>query len=368
MSRLNETNILQARPLPTPEQLLTELPMSDDDRSFVQKVRTEIINILNGKDHRHLLIVGPCSIHDVEAAKEFAKNLKELAEEVKDTFLVLMRVYFEKPRTVLGWKGLLFDPFLDNTHQVEKGIRITRQLLIELTKDSVACAAEFLDPSSAYYFGDLISWGCIGARTAESQTHREIASGLPMPVGFKNNTDGNPKIAINGVLAAKASHTFIGFNRQGQASVIHTKGNPDCHVVLRGGENGPNYDPKSISLALHSLKQMKLPERLIIDCSHDNSNHKHEKQIQVFQSVISQIIEGNTQIKGLAIESNLYSGNQDHRFGMLKYGVSITDACLDWETTQQMIRWGCEKLSTSKREQEENQLTESFHDTTIICN
>lgn len=342
MPTFDHLNITHTTALPSPKDLMQKLPITSTQKQFVEKSRDQIRQIIKGNDQRLLLVMGPCSIHDITAAKEYAIKLRSLAQEVSDTFYIVMRTYFEKPRTARGWKGLLYDPWLNGSHDISTGLHWTRQLLLDLAEMEVPAAAELLDPASAYYFGDLISWGCIGARTAASQTHRQIASGLPMPVAFKNSTDGNVGIAINGILNAATSHTFIGASPTGQMSVVHTSGNPDGHLVLRGGKNAPNYDPQSIALAIERLQHAELSNRLLIDCSHDNASRKHEQQPQVFQSVIHQIVEGNNHICGLLLESHLLSGNQPlvAQNSSLKYAVSITDPCIDWSTTERLIRWG----------------------------
>lgn len=333
-------NLLDSQAIPTPEELLAEFPVTEKQIQFIHRARQEAQDALFHHRSRLLLIVGPCSIHDTESAREYAQKLARLAKEVADTFVVVMRVYFEKPRTALGWKGMMYDPFLDGSNAMAKGLRLTRQLLIELAEMEVPAAAEFLDPLSAYYFSDLITWGCIGARTSESQTHRQMASSLPMPVAFKNNTMGNVEVAVHGVLAAAIPHTFLGIDRYGKVCQQTSTGNPTCHIVLRGGENNPNYDPDSISSALDTLQKNSLPSKLLIDCSHDNSRRKHEQQVSVFQSVIHQIKEGEKGIRGLILESHLKEGQQPLESDELRFGVSVTDACLDWETTAKLINWG----------------------------
>lgn len=349
MSKLPHLNVTRTEPLPSPHALMQEMPLSSSQRRFIDETRCHIRQILDGNDPRFLLIVGPCSIHDVAAAKEYALKLKQLAQSVSNTFCVIMRVYFEKPRTSVGWKGFLYDPWLDGSNDIVSGVKMTRRLLLDLAEAGVPTAAEFLDVSSAYYFGDLISWGCIGARTAASQTHRQIASGLAMPIAFKNSTDGNIEIAINGILNAASAHTFIGMNELGVLSTVHTSGNSHGHIVLRGGENKTNYDPQSISHTLDRLQKIKLPARLLIDCSHDNSLRQHEQQINVFQSVISQVVEGNRNIRGALLESNLCGGNQPVAHPLqLKYGTSLTDPCLNWPMTEQLIQWGHAMLSRER--------------------
>lgn len=338
--------------LPSPYALKRELQATLSQKHFIAQTHHEIQQILSGKDPRIILIVGPCSIHDIAAAKEYASRLCQLKEDVSDTFMVIMRVYFEKARTQLGWKGLLYDPYLDGSHDIETGMRWTRQLLLDLTDMQIPAATEFLDPASMHYFGDLISWGCIGARTSESQIHRQMASGLPMPVGFKNSTDGNVDIPINALVAANSSHSYFGMNERGQTSLIRTTGNPNGHVVLRGGANGPNYDPDSVKDTLVRLQQAGLPLRLFIDCSHDNACQNHENQIKVFRDVIQQIHGGNQTIRGILLESHLFSGNQSMS-SKLRFGVSITDPCLDWNSTQELIRWAKRELEERKKKKEE---------------
>lgn len=344
MSKFQQLNLAHEEPLPSPNQLMEDLPSKPHHQQFIEKSRCQIREILDGTDPRLLLIVGPCSIHDITAAKEYATKLRAL---VTNNFLIVMRVYFEKPRTSVGWKGLLYDPFLDGSNDINAGLRMSRQLLLDLVEMELPAATEFLDIASGYYFSDLISWGCIGARTAASQTHRQIASGLPMPIAFKNNTDGNVDIAVNGIINAATPHTYMGMNGAGQVCLTSTKGNKYCHTALRGGINKPNYDPQSIAHALNLLKSNNVPPRLLIDCSHDNSFRTHEQQPVVFQSVINQIIEGNKNIRGLILESHLYAGNQplSSDLSLLKYAVSVTDPCLDWTSTEQLILWADEALS-----------------------
>jgi 3-deoxy-7-phosphoheptulonate synthase len=346
---IDHLNFSSVQPLPSPHDLHNSLPISATQKSFVDKTRTTIQQILDGKDNRLLLIMGPCSIHDITAAKEYATLLRNLMASIGDIFQVIMRVYFEKPRTGLGWKGMLNDPFLNGTHDIATGLHWTRQLLQELADREIPTAAEFLDPSSAHYFGDLISWGCIGARTSASQTHRQMASGLPMPIAFKNSTDGNVDIAINGVIAASMPHAFIGPDFMGRISTLKTCGNPYGHIVLRGSKSKPNYDPDSINRTIKKMQRAQLPLRLLIDCSHDNSLRTAERQNTVFQSVIHQIVEGNRNIRGFLLESNIFEGKQflGNDPSVLKYAVSLTDPCLGWTSTERLIRWG---YDTIKRE------------------
>jgi 3-deoxy-7-phosphoheptulonate synthase len=362
MTDKNNSFEIHNEQIPTPYELKLELPITLKQCLFVNKTREQIIDILEHRDQRHLLIVGPCSVHDVHAALEYAKKLKQLANEISNTFLVVMRVYFEKPRSSVGWKGLLYDPHLDGTHDIAQGLKLTRSLLLDLAEAEIPAAAEFLDPASSSYFGDLISWACIGARTSESQTHRQIASGLAMPVAFKNSTAGKIEVAINGILCASVSHKFIGMNEQGKISIIKTAGNPHCHMTLRGGEDSPNYDPNSISRALKMLHKHNLIPRILIDCSHDNSNRNYEKQSSVFQSIIHQIMEGEKNIRGMIIESNLFAGSQGipSDLSQLRYAVSLTDACLDWESTERLILWGYEALTSENKRQKSEVHAKAF--------
>lgn len=323
----------------SPLMIKSKLPAEAHHLQFVRESRRQIGNILDGIDSRLLLIVGPCSIHDPIAAKEYAFRLQRLAEAVSSSFFIVMRTYFEKPRTALGWKGMLYDPHLDGSYDIKTGIQQARQLLLDLTDMEIPTATEFLDPTIPQFLSDLVSWSCIGARTAESQIHRQFASGLPMPVAFKNNTSGNLHVAVHGVLTAISSHTFLGVNDSGQLSTIKTAGNPHAHVTLRGGGHAPNYDEKSIARTLELLRKYHLPERVLIDCSHDNSNRCHERQQNVFASVIEQYLNGNEAIRGLALESHLFAGKQmmvDK--SKLQYAVSLTDPCLDWERTEVLVR------------------------------
>jgi len=334
----------------SPFELKNKLPSCDNLDKFIQNSRNQISDILNGVDPRILLIVGPCSIHNRDAAIEYAKKLYTLSSKVKDTFLILMRVYFEKPRTTSGWKGLVYDPHMDGTFDIEEGLCQSRKLLIDLNELNVPTATEFLDPSVHHYISDLISWGCIGARTAESQTHRQLASSLDLPISFKNSTSGNIEPAINGILSASLPHAFLGTNEQGLISIIKTKGNPRCHITLRGSDKKSNYDPESICNTLNSLEKANLPKRLLVDCSHGNSGRNPHQQCTVFQSIIHQIIEGNRNIKGLILESELYSGNQAIPLDLsnLIYGVSVTDPCIDFKTTETLIEWAFERLQKNE--------------------
>lgn len=334
--------------LPSYSKLKSEVPLSASSEAFVHQSRQTISNILNGRDPRLLLIVGPCSIHDPIAAKEFAHNFHQFSKESSTIFYPVMRAYFEKPRSSSGWKGFVYDPHLDGSHDIEHGLRATRHLLSELVQMEIPTATEFLDPITAPYFSDLVCWGSIGARTSSSQPHRQLASGLLMPIGFKNGVAGNFSSAVLGAFAASHPHTFVGLNGLGQPSIIHTQGNRDGHVVLRGGENGPNFDSTYIQSVLSRLEQMHLPKRVLIDCSHGNSGKRHDVQPEVFTNVIEQIMAGNTSIKGVLFESHLKSGNQilGEDPSQLRYGISITDPCLEWPQSVDLFKWAMKRLET----------------------
>ena len=336
---LENINIINQTLLLTPADIKTQLPLSESAKQTVQLGRLKIQDILDGKDSRLLFIVGPCSVHDVDATLGYARRLKELAKQVDDEIVVIMRVYFEKPRTSIGWKGLINDPDLNGSFMIEKGLQKARKLLISIAEMGIATATEALDPVSVQYLSDLISWYAIGARTTESQVHRNLASGLSAPVGFKNGTDGNLNVAINALLAISESHRFLGIDTHGRCAVTHTKGNAYGHVVLRGGGGKPNYAAKYIKQYEQLLTDKNLPCNIVVDCSHDNSNKDPANQTIVAQDCIEQIKNGNQSIVGLMIESNLNGGNQPlpSDTSQLKYGVSITDACIDWLTTEQLL-------------------------------
>lgn len=343
---MQNLNIKSINELPSPQEFIEKLGKRESREQFVSKSRKEIAEILFGNDKRLLCIVGPCSIHDIEAGLEYAKRLKKLAESVKDRILLVMRAYFEKPRTSVGWKGLILDPHLDQSFDVLVGITSARKFLSELIDMEIPTATELLDPITPQYIGDLICWSAIGARTTHSQTHRQLASGLSMPLGFKNTTDGSIKTAIHAIIAAQHPQTFMGINERGRASYIITKGNPYCHIVLRGGIRKPNYDSESVREVENELKAYHLPESIMVDCSHDNCNKAHAKQLEVFNSIMEQIQEGNESIKAVMIESNIHGGNQPFPQPKknLEHGVSITDPCIDFETTEALIRNGYETL------------------------
>lgn len=338
--QLDDLNVVSQELLISPAALKQELPLTEKACAVVAEGRATVRNILDRKDPRIFIVIGPCSIHDVEAAKDYAQRLKKLADEVSDTIYIIMRVYFEKPRTTVGWKGLINDPYLNDSFKIQEGLHIGRKLLLDISELGLPTATEALDPISPQYLHDLISWSAIGARTTESQTHREMASGLSSAVGFKNGTDGGLTVAINALQSVSKPHRFLGINSEGQVAIIHTKGNTYGHVVLRGGNGKPNYDSVSVALCEQELAKAKLLPNIMVDCSHANSNKNHELQTLVMENVASQILEGNQSIIGLMVESNIGAGNQNIPANLndLKYGVSITDACIDWETTERTVR------------------------------
>ncbi|KDB49358.1 3-deoxy-7-phosphoheptulonate synthase [Glaesserella parasuis] len=335
---LHNVNICDEKVLLTPKGLKQEFPLPEHLRKQIEESRKVISDIIHKRDKRQLIVIGPCSIHDPVSALEYAKKLKVLADKVSDKLYIVMRVYFEKPRTTVGWKGLINDPNLNGTFDVEKGLRIARKLLLDLAELGLPLATEALDPISPQYLADLFSWSAIGARTTESQTHREMASGLSMVVGFKNGTDGNLGVAINAMQASAMGHSFIGINQQGQVTVLHTKGNPDGHVILRGGKS-PNFEAQYVQECEQALRKAGLPEAIMIDCSHGNSNKDYRRQPLVAENVLQQLVAGNQSIIGLMIESHLFAGNQssEQPFEQMQYGVSITDACIDWQTTETLL-------------------------------
>ncbi len=339
-NEVHNINVDSQGVLVTPEQLWEALPMSAVVSQTVADSREVLANILDRKDHRLFVVVGPCSIHDTDAAMDYARRLKALADELDDTLYIVMRVYFEKPRTTVGWKGLINDPHLDDSFKIEEGLHIGRKLLLDILELGLPTSTEALDPISPQYLQDLISWSAIGARTTESQTHREMASGLSSAVGFKNGTDGGLTVATNALNSVSKPHRFLGINRQGQVSVFTTKGNSYGHIVLRGGSAGPNYDSVHIRLCEEALEKAKLASNIMVDCSHANSSKKPELQPLVVENVANQLVEGNDSIVGLMIESNINAGNQSipDNLGELHYGVSVTDGCIDWETTESCLR------------------------------
>ncbi len=340
MQKTSDINVIETRLLPSPARLLTDLPKSEAQAEFVARAREKIHRIIFANDRRFLLIVGPCSIHDLSAGREYAARLAALARDVADRVMIVMRVYFEKPRTTVGWKGLIMDPHLDGSHDIVAGLRLARTFLRDVLDLGLPTATELLDPITPQYIADLICWSAIGARTAESQTHRQMASGLSMPLGFKNGTDGSIQTAINAIRAAAQPHTFLGINLDGAASAVVTRGNPNCHVVLRGGGSGPNYSPAHVAQAEQLLAKAGLPKSILVDCSHDNSAKQPERQPEVMRALLAQIAAGNTSLIGGMLESNLEAGSQPfpQPREKLRHGVSITDACIDWKTTEALVR------------------------------
>ena len=343
---LENLNIQSQEVLLTPEKLKQDIPLTEKAAQTIIEGRDSIQQILDREDHRIFVVVGPCSIHDVDAAIEYAERLKKLAEKVSDTLLIVMRVYFEKPRTTVGWKGLINDPHLDDSFKISEGLHIGRQLLIDIAELGLPASTEALDPISPQYLQDLITWSAIGARTTESQTHREMASGLTSSVGFKNGTDGGLEVAINALKSVSNPHRFLGINSEGKVAVISTNGNPYGHIVLRGGHDRPNYDSVSVSVCEQELVKAGVNTNIMVDCSHANSNKNHELQPLVMENITYQIIEGNQSIVGIMVESNLLAGNQklSPNRDEMEYGKSVTDACIDWETTEQAIEAMHDKL------------------------
>lgn len=339
-SQIYNVNVVTRTTLPTPTEVKAQYPLTPALEGFVLRNRRTLQNIIDARDPRLFVVVGPCSVHDVAAAMDYARRLKPLADVLSDTLVLVMRVYFEKPRTTVGWKGLINDPDMDDSFHIEKGIGVARKLLLDLAELGLPTATEALDPIMPQYLGDLITWNAIGARTTESQTHREMASGLSTPVGFKNGTDGSLTVAINALKSARQSHHFLGINEDGRSAVMHTRGNNYGHVVLRGGAGRANYDSVSVALCEQALRKAGLPERIVIDCSHGNSNKDPALQPLVARDCIEQIVNGNKSIIGLMLESNLEAGNQDIPAdrSQLRYGVSVTDGCIDWASTEKALR------------------------------
>ena len=341
-SQTDDERIQDVTPLPPPEHLIRFFPIRGTAiESLISETRQSIRNIMQGRDDRLLVIIGPCSIHDPAAALEYARRLKPLREKYKGTLEVVMRVYFEKPRTTVGWKGLINDPYLDGSFRIHEGLRIARQLLIDINRLGMPAGSEFLDVISPQYIGDLIAWGAIGARTTESQVHRELASGLSAPIGFKNGTDGNIRIATDAIQAAARPHHFLSVHKNGQVAIVETKGNTDCHVILRGGK-APNYDASSVAAACKDLEAARLPATLMVDCSHANSSKQHERQIDVARDIADQIAAGGRSVFGVMVESHLKAGAQKFSPGKddaskLEYGRSITDACIGWDDSEQVL-------------------------------
>jgi 3-deoxy-7-phosphoheptulonate synthase len=347
MYRTQDLHVKEIVPLSSPNKLKAQTPTTETANATVARSRERVIRILRQEDPRLLVVIGPCSIHDEKSALEYATKLNALRKEFADRMEIVMRVYFEKPRTTIGWKGLINDPHLDGSQDIETGLKIARKLLLEITGMGLPAATEFLDPIVPQYIADLVTWAAIGARTTESQTHREMASGLSMPVGLKNSTDGSLQVAIDAMGATRNSHSFVGIDQNGVTAIVRTAGNPHAHVVLRGGRAKTNYDAESIRSAEEKLISEKLPPVLMVDCSHANSEKKFAKQEDVWHSVIQQRMEGTKSLIGVMVESHLNEGNQPipKNAADLKYGVSITDSCIGWETTERMLRWGYEKLA-----------------------
>ncbi|WP_323660699.1 3-deoxy-7-phosphoheptulonate synthase [Pectobacterium versatile] len=346
---LNNINISAEQVLITPDELKAKFPLNDAEQRDIAQARATIADIIHGRDDRLLIVCGPCSIHDTDAALEYARRLQSLAAELNDRLYIVMRVYFEKPRTTVGWKGLINDPFMDGSFDVEAGLHIARGLLLELVNMGLPLATEALDPNSPQYLGDLFSWSAIGARTTESQTHREMASGLSMPVGFKNGTDGSLGTAINAMRAAAMPHRFVGINQTGQVCLLQTQGNIDGHVILRGGKK-PNYSAQDVAECEKQMQEAGLRPALMIDCSHGNSNKDYRRQPLVVESAIEQIKAGNRSIIGLMLESHLNEGSQssEQPRSDMHYGVSVTDACISWESTETLLRSVHQELSAAR--------------------
>ena len=342
-SQTDDARIRDINVLPPPDHLIRFFPINGTPiEALVASTRQAIRRILQGQDDRLLVVIGPCSIHDPAAALDYARRLKALRDAHAGTLEIVMRVYFEKPRTTVGWKGLINDPYLDGTFRIDEGLRIARQVLIDINRLGLPAGSEFLDVISPQYIGDLISWGAIGARTTESQVHRELASGLSAPIGFKNGTDGNIRIATDAIQAAARGHHFLSVHKNGQVAIVHTEGNPDCHVILRGGKQ-PNYDAASVAAACADLAAVGLPPLLMVDCSHANSHKQHQRQLDVARDVAAQIAGGSRHIAGLMVESNILPGAQKFTPGQddaqaLQYGQSITDACLGWDDSQALLQ------------------------------
>jgi len=348
-TRIDDVRIKAVRPLIAPALLQDELPVPEHTLELVERSRAAIADVLHGRDDRLLVVVGPCSIHDHAQAIEYAQQLKTAAERHRNELLVVMRVYFEKPRTTVGWKGYINDPRLDGSFRINEGLRRARQLLLEISELGLPTGTEFLDLLSPQYIADLICWGAIGARTTESQSHRQLASGLSCPIGFKNGTDGGVQIAADALVASRASHAFMGMTKMGQAAIFETRGNDDAHLILRGGNKGPNFDAVSIEAACAVLRKAGLREQVMVDCSHANSNKQHAKQIEVAADVARQVAGGDRRIIGLMIESHLEEGRQDLKPGVpLQHGVSITDACIGWAQTEPVLQGLAEAVRTRR--------------------
>jgi 3-deoxy-7-phosphoheptulonate synthase len=350
MLRTQNLHVVKTEPLVPPTALKAELPASDAIYEVVVRARAAVRDVIAGRDRRLLAVVGPCSIHDPAAALEYARRLAAVRDRIAEHAVVMMRVYFEKPRTTIGWKGLINDPHLNGTHDMQTGLRLARRLLLDINALGLPAGTELLDPITPQYLADLISWTAIGARTTESQTHREMASGLSMPVGFKNSTDGNLQVAVDAMESARHPHTFLGIDQAGQTSIIHTEGNPDGHLILRGGRS-PNYDSATIRSAETLLAKSGLPTRVMVDCSHGQTKKDYTRQPVVLADLVAQIEAGERKIMGFMVESHLKAGNQPLRAGGegLAYGVSITDACIDWDTTERALLDAAARIAHVRR-------------------
>jgi 3-deoxy-7-phosphoheptulonate synthase len=345
LARVRDLRIEQVVPLMAPAHLLDDLPLSPDQTEAVLRGRADVVRILDREDDRLLVVVGPCSVHDAEAALDYAQRLSATAAQLGDDLCVAMRVYFEKPRTTTGWKGLINDPHLDGSGDVNTGLRMARKLLLEVLELGLPIGCEFLDPITPQYISDTVAWGAIGARTAESQIHRQLGSGLSMPVGFKNRTDGDLQVAVDAVRAAAAPHAFAGVDVDGASAILHTTGNPDCHVILRGGSGAPNHGSHTVDAALAMLRAAGLSERVVVDASHDNSGKDHVRQPLAAAEIAEQVGDGNQRVVGVMLESFLVGGRQELGSGDVVYGQSITDACMDWDTTAAVL----EQLAVAAR-------------------
>ncbi|MDR2452441.1 MAG: 3-deoxy-7-phosphoheptulonate synthase [Candidatus Accumulibacter sp.] len=348
---IENVNVADFGAMPSPEEIHARVPLSEHAARVVLGGRAALRDILDRKDPRLFAVVGPCSIHDPVAGRDYARRLKALGDETSDVLLLVMRIYFEKPRTTTGWKGFINDPDMDDSFKIAKGMELARAFLRDVAEMGLPAGTEALDPISPQYLGDLVSWTAIGARTSESQTHRELASGLSTPVGFKNGTNGDVGVAVNAILSASGPHSFLGINGEGRSAIVRTRGNRYGHIVLRGGDGRPNYDTVSMRIAERALKKAGLPANIVVDCSHANSYKNPELQPLVLSDVMNQIRYGNTSVVGLMIESNLVGGNQPipRNPALLRYGCSVTDACVDWETTEKMLREAAEALREHRR-------------------
>jgi 3-deoxy-7-phosphoheptulonate synthase len=346
ISPAKDVNVMSNNALIRPSELEDRIPLSSTAEQVVLEGRRQLEAVLNREDERFAVIVGPCSIHDHKAALDYAERLKPLADRLSDRIMVVMRVYFEKPRTTVGWKGLIYDPNLNDTYQIEDGLHRARRLLMEIAEAGLCSATEFLDPIVPQYVADLVTWAAIGARTTESQIHRQMASGLSMPVGFKNGTDGDPQTAVDALVAAATPQAFLGIDHDGQASIVETRGNKNCHLVMRGGRSGTNFDARSISVAQDALRKADAPLNVVVDCSHGNSNKDHTRQHIAFEDVVAQRTRGNSDLVGVMLESNINPGAQ--KLGSdpsaLEYGISITDSCIGWEETVDLLDWAYDRL------------------------